>query len=164
MEILNDKQIGQKIKRLSFEILERNLNAKAIYLAGINRNGTRFADLICDELQRLEPPFEILPCNIGLNPAAPLKEPIVLNVESNSLRGKQIIVIDDVANTGRTIFYAMKPLLEVVPKKVEVAVLIDRKHKSFPVHVDYVGMSLATTAKENILVDLMSENKSVKLD
>jgi len=164
MEILNDNQIRQKIKRLSIEILERNLNAKAIYLAGINKNGTRFADLICEELQGLKPPFEILPCNISLNPAAPLKYPIVLNVENHSLRGKQIIVIDDVANTGRTIFYAMKPLLEVVPKKVEVAVLIDRKHKSFPVHVDYVGMSLATTAKENILVDLMSENKSVKLD
>ena len=72
------------------------------------------------------------------------------------LRDKVIIVVDDVANTGRTIFYAIKPLLNVLPRKVEVAVLVDRKHKSFPVHVDYVGMSLNTTLQENIDVHIDS--------
>ncbi|MBL7781855.1 MAG: phosphoribosyltransferase, partial [Saprospiraceae bacterium] len=65
-------------------------------------------------------------------------------------RNKSIILVDDVANTGRTIFYAVQPLLAVVPRKVEVAVLVDRKHKSFPIKADYVGLSLATTLLENI--------------
>lgn len=154
MEILNSKQILQKIRRLSYEILERNLNAKSIYFAGINNNGTRFAEMIRSELEALEPPFEIIPCNIKLNPAAPVKDPVTIDIQIKDLRNKQIIIIDDVANTGRTIFYALKPLMEVLPKKVEVAVLVDRKHKLFPVNVDYVGLSLATTAKENIHVDL----------
>ena len=52
------------------------------------------------------------------------------------------------------VFFAFKPFLEVVPKKIEVAVLVDRKHKSFPVKVDYVGLSLATTMKDDIQVKL----------
>jgi pyrimidine operon attenuation protein / uracil phosphoribosyltransferase len=70
------------------------------------------------------------------------------------VKDKVVILIDDVANTGRTIFYAIRPLLDVLPKKVEVAVLVDRKHKSFPIQPDYVGLSLATTLKENIDVQI----------
>ena len=76
-----------------------------------------------------------------------------------------VVIVDDVANTGRTIFYACKPLLETLPKKIEVAVLVDRKHKSFPVKVDYVGLSLATTLKEDIDVQLSnSEADAVYLN
>ncbi|MEL6989936.1 MAG: phosphoribosyltransferase family protein, partial [Bacteroidota bacterium] len=72
--------------------------------------------------------------------------------------------VDDVANTGRTIFYAFKPLFEILPKKIEVAVLVDRKHKSFPIKVDYVGLSLATTIQENIDVQILNtEDKAVYL-
>lgn len=163
MEILNDKQIRQKIRRLSIEILERNITSRAVYLAGINNNGTRFAELIAKELKLLSPEFEIIACKIEINPAAPVKVPAKLDVPVSELKGKHIIVIDDVANTGRTIFYGVKPLMEVLPKKIEVAVLIDRKHKLFPVHVDYVGLSLATTAKENISVDL-GKKFSVHMD
>ena len=48
--------------------------------------------------------------------------------------------------------------MKFLPKKVQVAVLVDRKHKSFPIHVDYVGLSLATTLKENIQVDIKKES------
>jgi pyrimidine operon attenuation protein/uracil phosphoribosyltransferase len=67
--------------------------------------------------------------------------------------------VDDVANTGRTIFYAVQPLLGVIPRKVEVAVLVDRTHKSFPIKADYVGMSLATTMLDNIEVHIREEGK-----
>ena len=73
---------------------------------------------------------------------------------AEALRNKPVIIVDDVANTGRTIFYAVQPLLKAVPKKVEVAVLIDRKHKSFPMKADYVGLSLATTLLNNIEVNI----------
>jgi pyrimidine operon attenuation protein/uracil phosphoribosyltransferase len=70
------------------------------------------------------------------------------------LRDKIIVVTDDVANTGRTLFFAMRPLLEALPRRVEVAVLVDRKHKSFPVQPDYVGLSLYTTMRDNIEVHI----------
>jgi len=87
---------------------------------------------------------------IKLNPAKPLDFPIETDLPLESINNKCIIVVDDVANTGRTIFYAFKVYMDVLPKKIEVAVLVDRKHKMFPVKVDYVGLSLATTIQENI--------------
>ena len=77
---------------------------------------------------------------------------------------KVIIIVDDVANTGRTIFYAIKPLLDILPKKVEVAVLVDRTHKAFPIRVDYYGISLATTLRENIDVQIVGKENAVFLN
>lgn len=153
MQILSRKQIDQKLNRLAIEIVENNFTAREIVLAGINNNGLKFAKLLEKKLIDITDQVISL-AQIKLNPAAPLSAEIDLNVDSKSLRNKPVIIIDDVANTGRTIFFAFKPFLEVLPKKIEVAVLVDRKHKSFPVKVDYVGLSLATTMKENIVVNL----------
>ena len=104
-------------------------------------------------LQRItDIPLKVI--GLKLSPAAPLDHPITIEAPAESLNDKVLLIVDDVANTGRTIFYAFKPLLTMLPKKVEVAVLVDRKHKSFPVKVDYVGLSLATTLMEDIDVRL----------
>lgn len=154
MKILDRNQIKQKIKRLAIEILENNFEEKAIILIGINNNGTGFGKLLQRELRKItEIQIEIY--TVRLNPAAPLSTPIELNTPIQSLKGKSIIIIDDVANTGRTIFYACKPVLDIIPKKLEVAVLIDRKHKTFPVYPKYVGLALATTLKEDIDLQIL---------
>lgn len=153
MEILNKKQIEQKLNRLAMEIVENHFDEKELFLAGINNNGLRFAKLLLNRLQNIsDQDFKLV--NLKLNPASPLSAQIDISVDPEALKNKTVIIVDDVANTGRTIFYAFKPFLEVVPKKIEVAVLIDRKHKSFPVKVDYLGLSLATTMKDNIDVKL----------
>ncbi|MDH3650015.1 MAG: phosphoribosyltransferase family protein [Saprospiraceae bacterium] len=149
MKILSERQINQKIKRLAFEIVEENYDEPQIILAGINNNGVHFGKLLLSELKKITD-IDLIMTSINLNPADPLSQEIEIDYPHNELKGKVIIIIDDVANTGRTIFYAVKPLLAVLPKKVEAAVLIDRKHKSFPIRVDYVGLSLATTLKEDI--------------
>ena len=149
MQILTRAQIQQKIKRLAIEILENNFEEKAIMLVGINNKGTSFAQLLRDELKKItEIRIELF--TVRLNPAAPVSTPVEINTPIETLKNKTIIVIDDVANTGRTIFYACKPILDIIPKKLEVAVLIDRKHKTFPIQPKYVGLSLATTLKEDI--------------
>ncbi len=158
MKILNESQIKQKIKRLAFEILENNFNEDEIFLAGINKNGLHFAKLIKDELNSIAD-IKLYVHQLKLNPAQPLEDPINLSIDTKLLENKVIIIVDDVANTGRTIFYAIKPLLEILPKRVEIAVLVDRKHKSFPILVDYVGLSLATTLKEDIDVKIRNVNQ-----
>ena len=164
MKILSHQQIGQKIKRLAIEIIEQNYTEKEVILAGINNNGMGFAKLLQKELEDLSQ-ISINLIQIKLNPAAPLELPITLSEKSAQLNNRVIIVVDDVANTGRTIFYAIKPLLEILPKKVQVAVLVDRKHKAFPIKVDYVGLSLATTTKENIDVRIRdTSQKEVHLN
>lgn len=153
MKLLDQKQIQQKIKRLAIEILENNYKEKEIILAGINNNGMSFAQLLYKQLLPLTKSSIIL-TRISINPANPLDKDIEIELPLTDLNDKSIIIVDDVANTGRTIFYAIKPLLTILPKKIEVAVLIDRTHKSFPIKVDYLGMSLATTLRENIDVQI----------
>jgi pyrimidine operon attenuation protein / uracil phosphoribosyltransferase len=153
MKILNDRKIRQKIRRLAYEILENNYEEAEIILAGINNNGMSFARLLFDQLSSITKQ-QLTLTHILLNPANPLESEVRIDLPAPSLQGKVIIVVDDVANTGRTIFYACKPLLETLPKKIEVAVMVDRTHKSFPVKVDYFGLSLATTLLENIDVQI----------
>ncbi|MGB1121542.1 MAG: phosphoribosyltransferase family protein [Saprospiraceae bacterium] len=154
--ILNEQQIKQKIKRLAIQILEQNHDETEVYLIGINNNGLGFAQMLLEAINSIEvakPTF--LMTQVMLNPAAPLAKAVELQTPLDELEGKALIFVDDVANTGRTIFYAMQPvLLDIVPKKVEVAVLVDRKHKSFPISINYVGLSLATTLSENIDVQI----------
>ena len=153
MQILNHRQIEQKIQRLAIEILEHNIENEEIILAGINNNGMEFAQMLTERLLKLSEK-EIILTRIRLNPAKPNESEVHLEMPLERLNGKAIILVDDVANTGRTIFYAIKPLLDILPAKIEVAVLVDRKHKAFPIRVDYVGMTLATTLKENIEVQI----------
>ena len=140
----------------AIEILERNFGESEIVLAGLNNNGMGFARFLMDELTPLAPKgVKLSLTRIRLNPANPVEYDPVIEMSADDLRGKPVIIVDDVANTGRTIFYAVQPLLRVIPKKVEVAVLVDRKHKSFPVKADYVGLSLATTLLEDIDVRIL---------
>ncbi len=163
MKILNHSQIETKIKRLAIEILENNLEEKELVLAGINNSGYIFAGLLKNALEQTRKK-KITLTKIKVNPAQPLAYPIETEKEVSFYQDKTIIVIDDVANTGRTIFYACKPFLEVIPKKIEVAVLVDRSYKSFPVKVDYKGMSLATTFQEHIKANISDvQNLSVEI-
>ena len=155
MKILDQTQIKQKIKRLAIEILDNNFEEKTIVLAGVNNNGTGFAKLLEKELKKITE-IKIQIVTIRLSPASPLSSEIDINTPVESLKGKTIIVVDDVANTGRTIFYACKPILDIIPKKLEVAVLVDRKHKTFPIYPKYVGVSLATTLKEDIDLKILN--------
>ncbi len=155
MQILSEHQIHQKIKRLAIQILENNFREKEIILIGINRTGMRFAELIHQRLEKVSD-INFSLANIRINPAEPISEPVHLNIDLKNLEDQVVILIDDVANSGRTLFYACKPLFEVLPKRVETAVLVDRTHKHFPINVNYVGLSLATTLKQNISVKLLN--------
>lgn len=154
MKVLDQQKIKQKIKRLAIEIIENNYNEKEIILAGINNNGYSFAKLILKDLKKLSD-IKFTLANLRLNPAKPLADAVTMSLAPQDFKGKVVILIDDVANTGRTTFYAFKPFMETVPKKIEVAVLVDRKHKAYPIKVDYVGLSLNTTLKDNIDVRIV---------
>lgn len=163
VKVLNNNQIDHRILRLAYEIYEQNAYEKEIYFLGINKNGKHLAKLIINKLENISK----IKChlhNIILDPAAPIQNDIVVDIEMDQLKSKTIIIVDDVANTGRTLYYGFKPLMDILANKVETAVLVDRKHKSFPVKIDYVGLSLSTTLQENIDVVLTSNKKAVILN
>ncbi len=163
MQILSDHQIQQKIKRLAIEILEKNFEEKEIILAGLNNSGYGLAERLLQEMKDVID-IKITLSRLSINPANPIENDISINMDVDALKGKVIIIVDDVANTGRTLFYAFQPLMNFLPKKVEVAVLVDREHKSFPVSCNYVGLSLATTLNENIEVEFKGKEMSMHLN
>ena len=159
MKVLDSKQISQKVDRLAYQILENNYNAKTIIFLGINKNGLKFAKMLQQTFDKISENESLLG-SVKINAKNPIESEIEMDVDVKSLNKKVVIIVDDVANTGRTIFYGTKPIMEFLPQKIEAAVLVDRKHKQFPILVDYVGLSLATTLKENIKVDLSKKATS----
>lgn len=160
--ILNKKQTLQKIKRIAFEIYERNLKEKEIVLAGIYDKGYQFAKLLQKELSAISP-IKITLVKVNLDKLASTQSEVILDTDLKTLRKKTIILTDDVLNTGRTLCYSLEPFLSIEAKKVQVAVIIDRQHKIFPVSADYVGYSLATTLKEHIEVNFSRDGFGVYL-
>ncbi len=151
--ILNNDQIAQKIKRMAYEIYEENYNAKSITIVGIEGQGLALAKALLKELESIFPvKFTLIPANLDKkNPAS--FDPN-LDEFKKQIEGKAIIIVDDVLNSGKTLIYAIRPFLNLNPSSIQVAVLINRDHKSFPMQVDYTGLSLATTIQEHVLVDL----------
>jgi pyrimidine operon attenuation protein / uracil phosphoribosyltransferase len=68
-----------------------------------------------------------------------------------------VIIVDDVTNSGKTLTYALKPILEAYPRKIQTLVMVERSHKKYPVHPDYVGVSLSTFLHEHIFVEVTGE-------
>mgnify|MGYP002478098075 CR=1 FL=1 len=151
--ILSQEIIARKLQRMAYEIYERNEQVSKIILAGIADRGTVVAKKI-EALLKQMAPFEVIFTEIQLDKTHPLTCSWYPQVPFHQ---EVVIVIDDVANTGRTLFYAMKPFMEAIPASIQTLVLIDRQHKSFPVHIDYTGYSLATTLQEQIFVKTEGE-------
>jgi len=161
-EVLNHKQVGQKITRMAFEIYERNLHASGgMVVAGITGMGTILAHLLATELRKISP-LQVEEVEVLLDKQAVTATDVQLS-SPIALKGKTIILVDDVLNTGKTLVYALKPFLEHEVEKMEIAVLVNRSHGLFPVKPDYTGFELATTFTEHIRVDFSGNNHSVHL-
>ncbi|WP_028667845.1 phosphoribosyltransferase family protein [Runella zeae] len=160
--ILTHKQTLQKIKRIAFEIYERNFEEKHIILAGITGEGYEMARLLRSFIEGISQ-MEVTLMLINLNKEHPHTAPIQFNIDKTMLAGKAIVVVDDVLNTGRTLAYSLAPFLGVALKRLQVAVMVNRGHHSFPISADYVGYSLSTTLSEHIHVKLTGDEIGVYL-
>lgn len=147
-QILDKDSVARKIARMALEVAEQNIGEQTLVIAGITGNGEMVAKCIAAQLKIISSlALELI--TISLNK----KEPDEVSVLSNtSLNDKVVLLVDDVANTGRTMFYALKPFLLARPKRLQTAVLVERSHKQFPIQTDYTGLSIATTLQEHIEV------------
>jgi Pyrimidine operon attenuation protein/uracil phosphoribosyltransferase len=137
---------------MAYEILENNLDEQEIILAGIHDRGS----VIARNIQQLLAGISSIKTTI-IDITLDKKHPREITLSSSpDFNDKVIIVIDDVANSGKTMLYAMKPFLEYHPRKIQTLALVERTHKKYPVKTDYVGLSVATTLQEHIYVDVES--------
>lgn len=149
--ILVEQTAQKKMQRMALEILENNAGETELIIAGIDGGGTIVARTMHDLLKQLDNNLTLHLANISLNKRQP--EEVLISPELD-YNNKVVIVVDDVANSGRTLLYALKPLLNWHPKKIQTLALVGRHHNSFPVYPDYVGMELATTMEDHIYVEV----------
>ena len=153
--ILTQQVAEKKLKRMAYEILENNAGEQKIILAGIRDNGSVIAAYIRSLLLEITAqPLSIELISISLDKRHPREVTVSPLL---SFDDQVIIVVDDVASSGKTLLYAMKPFLEFHPRRIESLVLVGRTHKAFPVQPDYTGLSLSTTLQEHIYVEVEAD-------
>ncbi len=148
--ILSKETAGKKLRRMALEVAERNYDESQLIFIGIKDHGLAIAHTITSYLKTIIQ-TEIIVLGLELNKIRPVV--ITLDPVMN-FNDKVIVLIDDVANSGKTMLYALKPLLEHYPKKIQTMALVNRTHKIFPVEIDYTGISISTTVDEHIFVEV----------
>lgn len=152
-KILTSQQIDQKIKRMAYEIYERNFTEEEIVIAGIVGEGYEFATRLTNEVRRISP-LKVKLIELRFDVHAPKQSYIEFDGDEIVLEDHVVIVADVVLNTARTMTFSLQPFLQTGVKKLQVAVVVDRNHRLYPVSADYVGYSLSTTINEHIQVIL----------
>lgn len=156
--ILDNDAIKEKTTRIAYQIVEDNYDERELFMIGIKPNGLEYAQQLKKEIELIDG-MKVTLIELDLNKTVPLESEIKLELGKKTLDNKVVIIVDDVANTGKTLYYALKPVMEFTPKKVQAVVLVDRQHKLFPVSPDFVGLSLSTTLQEHIVVEFDSKGE-----
>ena len=148
--ILSAEVAEKKLRRMALEVAEQNYDATQLILIGIRANGIFIAQIISRYLKEVFK-GEVIVLELSMDKKKPAEISLDKKMDFN---GKTILLIDDVANSGRTMLYALKPLLEQLPEKIQTLALVERTHKTFPIDVDYTGLSVSTTKDEHIVVEV----------
>jgi pyrimidine operon attenuation protein/uracil phosphoribosyltransferase len=112
----------------------------------------QLAELLAADLHEISG-MEVVVTYIRLNKDNPVCDEITTGVNPVDWKNGVVVVVDDVAHTGRTLLYALKPFMSELYKRLQIAVLVDRAHKTYPVHADFMGLSLATTLQDNVQIE-----------
>jgi len=156
--ILTEQQLAITIKRLAHQVLESHINLENTVLIGIQPRGVYLSDQIVEEIKKEVPPNKI---QYGILDITfyrdDLREELHVANQTNilfSLEGKNVILIDDVLYTGRTIRAALDAIMDMGrPEKVELCVLIDRRFsRQLPIQPDYVGKSIDSIISQKVKV------------
>ena len=149
-KILDNFQINKKIKRISLQIIECNIEENEIIIVGIEKNGYLLANKILEELKNHND-FNFKICSLKINKKQPI-DSISCSLDISDYKNKSIIIIDDVLNSGSTLIYAVRYFLETQIKQLKTVVLVDRNHKKFPIKADFKGTSLSTAIQNHVEV------------
>jgi pyrimidine operon attenuation protein/uracil phosphoribosyltransferase len=163
--VLNEQQLNITIKRLSHQILENHPTLKDTVLIGIQPRGVFVSDSIVEELRRIMPEEKI---RYGILDITFYRDDIrkELHVPNQTkipftIENKNVVLIDDVLHTGRTIRAALDALLDFGrPSKVELCALIDRRFsRQLPIQPDYVGKAIDSIISQRVKVYWNSRDK-----
>lgn len=148
--ILDAETVSMKLERMAYELVENNLDEKEILLVGIRDHGAVIAKTIEAHVRAISSLNTKL-ITLQLDKRVPREVELS---EQVAVDGRVVVIVDDVASTGKTMLYSLKPFLEFHPRKIQTLALVARTHKAFPIELDYVGLLVATTLQEHIYVEV----------
>ena len=154
-EIIDEITMKRAITRITYEIIERNKEMDQLVLVGIKTRGVFLAQRIQERLKQLEG----LSIPLGEMDTKPFRDDRQADVDTTEINvditDKDIILVDDVLYTGRTIRAAIDGLVKLGrPARVQLAVLVDRGHRELPIRADYIGKNIPTAKEEEIIVQM----------
>lgn len=164
-KILDAEAMDRALSRMAHEILEKNQGAKNVVLIGIRTGGVFIARRLATkihEFEKVEVPTGIIDITLYRDDIAlRSKTPQVRATEIPfSIDEKDVILVDDVLFTGRSIRAAMDAIVDFGrPQTLQLAVLIDRGHRELPIRPDYVGKNIPTSRREEVEVSLKESGK-----
>jgi pyrimidine operon attenuation protein/uracil phosphoribosyltransferase len=158
--LLDRTRMQRAIRRMAIEVVERNRGIEDLLIVGIRSRGVPIGERMAKEIEQMEGapvPFGILDITLyrdDLTTIAP--QPVVKPTKlPEPIDDKVVVLVDDVLYTGRTVRSALDALIDFGrPKRVMLAVLIDRGHRELPIHADVIGKTVPTDADEVIKVKL----------
>lgn len=155
--ILSSSQIQQKLVRIAHQIIEATFDKKVIYLGGIAGNGFSMAQELASLIEK-NSKQKIVVFEIKVNKEKPWSEDITLSIDEKILKNGYILLMDDVLNSGKTMQYTLVKFLQQATESIKTVVMVDRKHRRYPIKADFEGLSLSTTLKERI--EIIAKNGS----
>ena len=159
--IFDAEKIEKCTLRMAYQIYEANFGIKKLFLIGIAENGLKFALQLKKQLEAVSP-LEVELHALSINKKDPLNK-VTLSIAKEEIQNQSVVVIDDVLNTGSTLMYAVKHLLDVRINQLNTAVLVNRNHKRYPIKADFKGVSLSTSINEHVAVVLEGDNAGIFL-
>ena len=161
--ILNNNDVDKKLARIAFQIIEEYYSEKELLIVGVSKNGFLLAERIIPLLKNDLFKAKIELIELKIDKKNPLKKAISL--DSNvSFDNKKVVLVDDVLNSGKTLMHAASYLISQNINKMNTVVLVDRRHRNFPIKADWVGLTLSTTIQEHINVEISKTGISVFLE
>lgn len=160
-EIMDSKALDRVLTRIAHEIIERNKGIDDLVMIGIKTRGIDLATRLSEKIKRIEGKDVPIGALDITNYRDDIKDMENIPERDHTeigfdITGKKVILVDDVLYTGRTVRAAMDAIVDIGrPLNIQLAVLVDRGHREFPIRADYVGKNVPTSRSEMIIVNVM---------
>ena len=160
--IMDESAVNRALKRISFEIAERNKGFGGVCFVGVERRGVPLAKKIASFIKS----NENIDIPVGSVDIAGYRDDLSVRKISREcfesennldfdVNGKNVVIVDDVICTGRTVRAAMEAVLSFGrPKTIQLAVLVDRGHRELPIRPEFIGKNIPTSSQETVVVSV----------
>ena len=149
VRILDSKQVSAILQRLAFEIYERNFETTSLYLVSTSEKGDVLAAQLATFLKKIT--------------SKKIHVLALAEVEAKVLKKQAVVLVDDVLYSGQTLFQALTKIHPMTPASLQATILIDRGHRRLPLAPTCVGMELATTLKEYVVVKIDKKKEKIEV-